>query len=71
VIEAAVSRLHGEWCVCIPGEDVTNANVEQGMCFKSDLGLAQGSRSAVCVGYQVIENTCACENTLWGKLVLG
>jgi len=71
VIEVAVRRLHGEWHVHIPGKDVTNANVELGMHFRSDLGLAQGSRSADHVGYQeVIENAHACENTSWGKLVL-
>jgi len=39
------------------------------MCFRRNLGLAQGSRSVDHVGYQeVIENTHACENTSQGKL---
>ena len=39
------------------------------MCFRSNLGLEQGSRSVDHVGYQeVIENACACENPLQGKL---
>ena len=72
MIEVAVSRLHGGWCACVPGEDVTNANAEQGMHFRSDLNLAQGSGSVDHVGYQdVIENACACENTSWDQLVLG
>ena len=67
-MEVAVSGLQwGVVCAHIPGKDITNVNTECGVHFRSDLGLAQDSISADCVGHQeVIESTRACESTSWG-----